>query len=166
MGRYIRGNVNEDITFATLAGVTLNAAAFDETVQERTLASSIVARYTLSNWTDIANVGPILIGVAHSDYTAAEIEEYLEATGSWDEGNLQQQEVGQRKVRRIGVFKSPQSAADNAVLNEGNPIKTKLNWILNQGTTLDLWVYNMGTGTVATTTPVCHVEGHINLWPR
>lgn len=166
MGRYIRGNVNEDITFAGLTGVTLVAAAFDESVQERTFISSIIARYTMSNWTDIGNVGPILIGVAHNDYTAAEIEAFIEATGSWDEGNLTQQEIGKRKIRRIGIFKSPQSVDDNAVLNDGKPIKTKLNWILNQGTTLDLWVYNLGTGTVATSTPVCHVEGHVNLWPR
>ncbi len=167
MGRYIRGTVNESIAGGTLAAKTLLSADFDEAVNERTLVSSIVARYVLSNFTIGAGIGPILVGIAHSDYTDTELESWIESTGTWDEGNLQQQEVASRKIRRIGVF-SPNTAVvgDVTVLKDGVAIKTKLNWILLQGQTLNLWIYNLGTAAFATTDPVIQAEGHVNLWPR
>ncbi len=168
MGRYIRGNVNEQLSMAALASKTGVLAAFDETVNERALISSLVARYGLEGLTPATQVGPIMVGVAHSDYTLAEIEEWIESTGTWDEGNKQQQEVGQRLIRRIGVFETSRGAAaiGSSVLNDGKAIKTKLNWILNQGQTLNLWVYNLGNAAVATTTPIVTAEGHVNLFPK
>ncbi len=166
MGRYIRGSVDEDLPGGTLAGKTVVGAGFDEAVQERTLISSLVATYSMNDYTPIASVGPVMVGVAHGDYSDAEIEEWIETTGSWDEGDLVQQEVASRKIRKIGVFEEPAAATQNAVLNDGKPIKTKLNWILNQGITLKLWIYNMGTGAFATTDPRIRAEGHANLFPK
>ncbi len=166
MGRYIRGTVDEDLPGGTLAGKTLVSAGFDEAVQERTLVSSIVAIWSMNDYTPIASVGPVLVGVAHGDYSDAEIEEWIETTGSWDEGDLVQQEVAKRKIRRIGVFSEPAAATQAAVLNDGKAIKTKLNWILNQGITLKLWIYNQGTAAFATTDPRIRAQGHVNLWPR
>ncbi len=166
MGKYIKGTVDESTSFAALASKDVATAIMDETVNERTLVSSIVATWSLRNFTPIANAGPILVGVAHSDYSDAEIEEYLEATGSWDEGDLVQQEVAQRKIRRIGIFDTPSAAEDTAVLNDGKPIKSKLNWMMLQGQSLQIWVYNLGSAAVATSTPVVDAAGHVNLWPR
>ncbi len=166
MGKYIRGGVNEQLNLGTLAPSTLAAAQFDETVNERMLVSSLVATYSVAEWTPAAGDGPILVGIAHGDYTAAEIEEVIEMTDSWDEGNLVEQELGKRKIRKIGVFHSPQASTEGVSLNDGRPIKTKLNWILNQGQTLQVWAYNMGGSAFATTTPTVHLEGHANLWPR
>ncbi len=166
MGRYIRGSVDEDLPGGTLAAKTVVGAGFDEAVNERTLVSSIEAIYSMNDFTPIASVGPVMVGVAHGDYSDAEIEEWIETTGSWDEGDLVQQEVASRKIRKIGVFEEAALAAENAVLNDGKPIKTKLNWILNQGITLKLWIYNQGTVAFATTDPRIRAQGHVNLWPR
>ncbi len=165
MGKYIKGSVDESLLLTTLAARTLVSAPFDETVEERTLISSLVATYAMGDFTVGSDIGPIMVGIAHSDYTAAEVEEVIEATNSWTEGDLVAQEVARRKVRIIGIFSMPAAGAD-AVLNEGKPIKSKLNWILNAGDTLDLWAYNLGASPVATTVPDIHCQGHANLWPR
>ncbi len=167
MGRYIRGNVDEELALTTLASKDVVGAVFDEVVNERTLVSSIVAMYNLANFTPGANIGPFIFGVAHGDYTDAEVEEYLEQTGQWNEGNLQSQEVSKRKIRRIGVIGDGIAvAADIGDFNDGRPKKTKLNWILLQGQSLRLWAYNMGSANVATTAPSLTCNGHVNLWPR
>ncbi len=164
MGRYIRGNVNEGLGLGTLAGLTLIAAPFDDTVTERTLISSLVASWSVEGYTGASGDGPIMCGIAHSDYSAAEIEAWIENTQGWQEGDQIAREVGQRKVRVIGTFPSIASNADTAVLNDGKKIKTKLNWILNAGQTLDMWAYNLGSGAI--TGGTLHANGHANLWPR
>ncbi len=166
MGRYIRGNVDEEVAATALAPKDVVSAIFDETVNERTLVSSIVATYAMGNFTAIANCGPIVVGVAHSDYNDAEIEEFLEDTGQWNEGDLIAREKGARKIRQIGSFDTPQAVEDAVVLNDGKAIKTKLNWILLQGQTLRLWVYNSGSAAVATTAPAITANGHANLFPK
>ncbi len=166
MGRYIRGNVDEELALTALASKDVVGAVFDETVNERTLVSSIVANWSLANWTDIANAGPIVFGVAHSDYTDAEIEEWIESTGQWNEGNMVSREISGRKIRQIGTLGGGGSAAETDVLNDGKPVKTKLNWILLQAQTLRVWAYNSGSAAVATTVPSLTANGHVNLWPR
>ncbi len=153
---------------AALASRTLVSVAFDESVNERTFVSSLKAIWSLDDMTDAPDVGPILVGVAHGDYSATEIEEFIENTGSWDEGDLVNQEIGQRKIRVVGTFGTPGGASVSGVkvLNEGRPITTKLGWILLQAQTLDLWAYNLGSSPIATTIPNLNVQGHVNLWPR
>ena len=165
MGKYIRGNVDEQISLGTLAATTAVSTGFDDVVNERTLVSSLVATYSLENMTYGAGIGPLLVGICHGDYNDTEIEEYIEATASWNEGDMIAQEVAKRKIRRIGQFTVPANVGQVS-LQDGKPIKTKLNWILTQGQTLRLWVYNTGTNALATTVPVCRVQGHANLWPR
>ncbi len=166
MGRYMKGTVNEVLDLGTLAGLTAIGAIFDETVIERTKVSSIVATYSLSGFTPVDSVGPITVGISHSDYTQTEIEEWIENTGSWNAGDLIQQETANRKIRRIGTFDAPASAALDTVLNDGKPIKTKLNWILNTGQTLRVWAYNTGSAAVQTTDPQVIIDGHVNLFPQ
>ncbi len=136
--KYLRGNVDETHDVATLAFRTVESTVFDETVNERTRISSLIAKYTLSDFTPTADVGPIEVGIAHSDYTAAEIQAVFTSTTSWNEGDKIGQEIGKRLVRSIGVFEVSGGSlvTDLHVLNDGKPIKTKLNWILNQGQTL------------------------------
>ncbi len=166
MGRYIRGNVNEQLAIGTLASKTLTVDAFDSVVKERTWISSVRAAWSVNNWTPTATVGPLLIGIAHGDYSAAEIEEWIENTGTWDEGDLVQQEVGKRKIRIVGQLSAPASAGEDTVLNDGRQTTTKCGWILNAGQTLDIWAYNLGLAAFATTAPILHADGHANLWPR
>ncbi len=167
--RYLKGNVDEKLSLGTLAATTLIGDVFDETVNERCLVSSLVASYSLDNLTPPQ--GPILFGVAHSDYSDAEIEEVIENTGSWDEGDLVNQEIAKRKVRQIGTFATDSvitsaGAIADVPFNDGKPVKTKLNWILLQGQTLKIWAYNRSSGALSTTVPIITASGHVNLWPQ
>jgi len=166
MGKYLRGDVDEFAGLTTLGAKTLVSVTFDSVVNERTLVSSVDAIYGLSLLTPASGVGPIMVGLAHSDYSDAEIQAVIDATGSWNEGDLVAQEVGNRKVRRVGIFEIPDDALDAVVLNDGKSIKTKLNWMLLQGQSLKLWAFNTGANPVATTVPVVTCQGHANLWPR
>ncbi len=128
--------------------------------------SSIKGAWSLSEFSNNAGDGPITVGIAHSDYTSAEIEEFIENAGSWDEGDLVQQEVAKRKIRIVGTFdKGDLGTVDTAVLNDGKALTTKLGWILNAGQTCSIWVYNNGSSPLDTTDPQLFVKGHANLWP-
>ncbi len=165
MRSYLKGNVNEQLSLGTLAAKTLISAIFDEVAVEKTLVSSIVGTYAINDLTEASGDGPILVGIAHSDYTASEIEAVIEATGSWDPGDKIQNEIGKRLVRKIGVFDVEATGLTvTDVLNDGKPIKTKLNWSLTTGKSLQLWAYNMGTSPLGSTDPTVTVEGHCNLW--
>lgn len=166
MSKYIKGNVDERLVLTTLAARTLQGVDFAETVNERTRVSSIRAAYSMDSFTQGTDDGPVMVGIAHSDYTDAEIEQVIEAVQSWNEGDKIAQEVGARLVRTIGIFENPSSATASVWLNDGKPIKTKLNWTLNQGQTLRLWAYNLGQSAFATTAPIVYIQGHANLWPR
>ncbi len=91
--------------------------------------------------------GPLVVGLAHSDYTSAEIEECLEALASWDKGDKVANEQRKRKVRVVGAF--PLIAVDE-VLNLGMPVKTKLGFVVEIGNTLKTFAYNPTLGTIAT----------------
>ncbi len=167
MGRYMRGGIDEVVSLTTLAPSTLVSALFDETVVERTLCTSIVCRYSLADFTPAANTGPILVGIAHSDYSDAEIEAWIENSDSWNVSDVvAEREVGRRLCRRVGIFDVPEDATKADVLNNGKAIKTKLNWMLASNQTLRLWAYNMGTAAIATTVPQVRAQGHANLFSK
>ncbi len=164
MKAYLKGNVNEQLALGTLAAKTLISAVFDEVAEEKTLVSSILAMWSLEGFTVAVGDGPILVGVAHSDYTDSEIEAVIEATGSWAPGDKIQQEIAKRLVRKIGIFTEKDISLGSTTLNDGKAIKTKLNWSITTGKTLRVWAYNMGTSALATTDPTVTCEGHANLW--
>ena len=167
MGRYIRGNVDQQVDAASLAATDVVGAAFVGVVDGRTLATSAVLTWTIQNWTDQNGSGPLICGLAHNSYTDAEIEEWIESTGQWNIGSLVAQEINKRKIRQVGAFASPDAPSDLLVLNDGKAIKTKLNWMLEEGQTLRMWVFNSGTLAVAgATDPRIRVTGHINLFPK
>ncbi len=166
MGRYIKGNIDIDFVLGTLAANTGVVQQTNDQVRERTLVTSVDVSYGMLGFTIIDNVGPIEVGLAHEDYTLAEIEEYLELTTSWDEGDRISREISSRLIRRIGVFEPKEAGLGSEMLNDGKPIKTKLNWILNSGQGLKFWAYNQGSAAVATTDPNIHIVGHANLFPQ
>ncbi len=165
MGRYVRGNIDLRFALGTLGSATAILAALSA-VNERTLVTSIVAQWTVSEFTVAVGDGPIAVGVAHSDYSLVEIEEYLEQTDSWDEGNKVAQEVGKRQIRRIGTISPKDISLGSTTINDGKAIKTKLNWILNQGQTVNVWAYNGGGSALATADPDVIVWGYANLFPK
>ncbi len=163
MSKYIRGMISEDVSLGTLAARTavLESTA---TVVDTTRITSIEVLYALAGMTPADGQGPIMIGVAHSDYTLAEVEAFIELASSWSQANLVNREIGNRLIRRIGVFEIPALATESAVLNDGKPIKTKLNWSLAEGQGLNFFAYNLGESALATTDPNLHLEGHANLF--
>ncbi len=164
--KYLRGGVEEVLGLSTLGSKTLVKVDFSDIVTEKTFASSIVAAWSMSNFTPAVQDGPIMVGVAISDYSAAEIEEFVEQTNSWDEGDLVNQEKASRKIKTVGILIPTTSDVEHDKLNGGRLIKTRLNWSLRTGLTIAMWAYNMGDSTLATTNPQVHVAGHVNLWPR
>ncbi len=164
--KYLRGSVDEQLALGALATKDVVAGPYDETVNGRTWVTTHIATWTMDDFTPLDESGPVLVGIAHSDYNAAEIEAWIETLGSWDEGDLVSQELAKRKIRRVGIFESGADALASVVLNDGKPIRTKCNWLLNQGQSLQMWAYNLGTASLATTVPTVHVQGHVNLWPQ
>ncbi len=164
MSRYVRGNIDESLALSTLAAKTLVGAAFDESVREQARITSIEAVYGLIDWTAGAGDGPIIVGVAHSDYSDGEIEAVIEATGSWDIGDKVAQEVANRLVRIIGSFRSDTASTfAQFVMNDGRPVKTKLNWKFATGNSLKVFAYNAGTSALATGA-VVSLNGHANIF--
>ncbi len=156
--RWLKPWVNVGITLSTLANNAVIAAANSDVAVEPILITSVEGLYSMTGQT--AGEGPKLIGVAHSDYTGAEILEYLENTGSWDIGDLVQQESSKRKIRIIGYFPSTD---EDEVLADGKTIKTKLNWRIDAGATLQLFVYNQ-SGATLTTGALAHLDGSLNAF--
>jgi len=164
--RYLRGSIDEGLQLSTLAARTLISDTWDEVVVERTFISSVDVLWALGQFVPGSGIGPVIVGVAHSDYTDVEIEAVIENAGSWNEGDLTSQEVAKRKIRIIGQFNSVDvSVSEIVTLNDGKPIHTKLNWILTTGDTLKMFAYNAGsaaqTGDARMT-----AQGFAHLWPQ
>ncbi len=167
--RYLRGQINHKLQLGTLAAKVVIGSSLTDVLTEEAWLSSVVATWSLNKWTSAADDGPILVGVCHSDYTDAEIEEWIENTGSWEtKDKVQGREVGRRLIRRVGSFRANPADAGTAnyVLNNGRPIRTKCGWMLSTGQTLKVWAYNQGGSPLATTDPAVRAEGHANVWPK
>ncbi len=166
--RYLRGAVNHKLQLGTLAAKVVIGSNIVDSLAEEAWMSSVKLIWSMNKWTSGADDGPILVGVAHSDYTDAEIEAFIENAQSWDTDNKVQQEVARRKIRIVGQFRSQggDTGDTNYVLNDGKFIRTKCNWMLGTAQTLKVWAYNAGGSPLATTDPAVRAEGHANLWPK
>ncbi len=163
--RYLKGRIDFELALGTLAANDVIAGQETNTLSEQAWLTSVKATWSLNGFTPVAGDGPLWVGVAHSDYTAGEIEEWIEEGASWDTGDQLAREKNQRKIRQVGVFAASGSGADIEVLNDGRPIRTKCGWQLDSAQTLGIWVYNSGAGAL-TTGALIHVNGHANLWPN
>ncbi len=163
--RYLRGQIRSALSLGTLAAADVISNVVSDSVIEKAWISSVRAAWTLSNYTPLAETGPVMVGIAHSDYDDAEIEAWVENLASWDSGDQVGQEISKRKIRLVGVFDSPLGASGDTFLNDGKQITTKCGWMLATGQTVRIWAYNTGTVALATTNPSVKTEGHANLWP-
>lgn len=165
--KYLRGAIDLKIDIGTLAAQAAAAQVNGDVVEEKTWISSVVASYGLGQFTVTAGVGPLIFGIAHSDYTAAEIEEWIENLGSWKEGDKIAQEIGRRKIKLVGEFdlQLPENTTGNIAFDHGQKQTTKLGWMLTTGQTFDLFIYNNGEAPFATTDADLSMLGHANLWP-
>ncbi len=161
--KFRSGTIEIDLAMTTLAAKSL-VVATTEAVVDTARISSVKAVYGLTGFTAADGVGPFLFGVAHADYSAAEIEAYIENAGSWDIGDKIAQEVRSRRVKIIGQLGGTATVDAIYQFNDGKVQKTKLNWTLGEGDGLDFWVYNMGDQPVATTVPQFLVFGDASIW--
>ncbi len=164
--QYLKGQIEHTLALATLASKDVIGSNVGDTVIEKAWLSSVKATHSLAFPTPLAGDGPIMVGLAHSDYTDAEIEEWIENAESWNSSDLRSQEQARRKIRRIGIFPMSETGdlTSSKVLNDGKPIRTKCGWMLDTGMTVKFWAYNMGSSAL-TTGRLYQVQGHVNLWP-
>ncbi len=92
--------------------------------------------------------GPIVVGVAHGDYSATEIEEWIEAIGSADPNDKIAQEQSRRLCRMAGTL--PGNLDFVSVLNDGNVTRLKLKFKVQDAGTLQAFAYNTGSATITT----------------
>ncbi len=164
MNRYISGAIDVDLSLGVL-GAKSSIGQVTNSVVDTTRVSSVRCTYTLSDFTPGTNQGPIGVYVAHSDYTATEVDDFIKSAGSWDIGDKIAKEKRSRLIRLIGVFDTPLAATASTRLNEGKPITTKLNWLLAEGDSLKFLGFNMGlVPTSGVTIPNLNVFGKANLW--
>lgn len=133
------------IALGTLGNNTLISVTTGENPVQEMWLMSVDLTWGMQDLT--VGEGPILVGVAHEDYTDTEIEEYLENTGSWNPSKLIEKERAGRKVRVAGLF-AGQLAQE--YLNDGKPIRTRCGWRNAENQSLKLWAYNRGGGTLTT----------------
>ncbi len=133
------------------------AQALHDVATEKFRVISLDCSY---NWSDVTTADDgLTFGVAHSDYTAAEIEECLEAQAQINRGDKVAQEQGNRLVRTIGTFQ--QADLSEGMFNDGRRFKVRLNWLMITGQTLNLWFRN-GSDTIYTTGSDILVNG--DMW--
>ncbi len=146
-----------------LASEDVTTVALTDVTTDKLRLISFNATY---NWVDLAAIidGGLEFGLAHGDYSAAEIEECLEAAGGIKLGDKIENEKANRLVRRIGVISGEvATSGQEKQFNSGRPVKTKLNWLLPAGIALNIWFRN-GSGVVYTTGSSMAVLG--DLWVK
>ncbi len=150
-----KAKTTAELPLGTLASDTVIAVALTGAADGPYRCKSVDLTYSLKGGVDAE--GPITIGLAHSDYTVGEIKEAIESAGAISQGSKVEQEQANRLVRPIGTFPDGIRSA----LNDGMPIKTKLNWRINVGDTVVLWAYNEDDDALATGV-IVHATGP--LW--
>ncbi len=156
--RLIKGNIDEDQSYAGLTNNTAVLGVLSDTVNERSFLLSTECTYSIKDST--VDQGPIDLYWAHSDYTLAEVEEYIENTQGWSEGDMVQQEIARRKIRQIGSFNGQ---LEGEVMNDGRVLKTKIAFIVNSGQGLNLVIYNNSNATL--TAGTVNAAGHCWIKP-
>ncbi len=138
-----RVRVSPEVALATLATDTVIKVGLTGAAVATYRAISAKLVYSVQALT--SGEGPILLGLAHSDYTVAEIKEAIESAASIDAGSKIEGERSNRLVRIIGT-----ALSQEPVLNQGKPIHTKLNWLMTPGDELVLFAYNEDDSSLTT----------------
>lgn len=164
--RYLRGAIDHRLDLGTLAAGVVIGSNLADTLEESAFVSSVNCAYSIDQLASGADIGPILFGWAHSDYTDAEIEAWVENSGAWSQGDKVAQEIARRKIKQVGVFRQATSTNTWGLFNDGVTSSKKLGWLLISGQTLKFWCYNMGNVDVGAPDPNVRAQGHANVWPK
>ncbi len=159
-----RVRINSSLSIGALASADLISGNVTNNTSDKLRFISLIAAFGIGDHAALADDG-YAFGVAHSDYTPAEIEECLESGGSMKIGDKIEAEKANRLVREIGMINASSGGTVSGGLeyNDGKPVKVKLNWLMGSGEALQLWVRN-NSGTIYTTGSTLQISG--NLWVR
>ncbi len=146
--------ITPELVLSTLGAATVLKADFVGNSDSQYRLISAIGTWTIRGLT--AGEGPITVGVAHNDYTVAEIAEALVATNAISQGDKIANERSKRLVRIIGTF-GPQGPGN---LDDGRPIKTRLNWLFPVGERPAIFAFN-DSGSALTTGASVHFMGTI-----
>jgi len=150
---YFFPRVSLSLALATLASEDMLISASLGDVDAPTWVSKARLTWDIIGLTD--GDGPIICGLAHGDYTATEIEEWMEASAAWSTNDKIATEQASRKIRLVGSFSV---SGGELTLNDGKPITTKLGFRLNDGVGIKMWAYNDGAA-VLTTGALVNING-------
>ncbi len=142
------------LTLGTLGSTTVLTIGLTGASDSQYRLISVKLNWDLIGQT--AGEGPIIVGIAHSDYTVGEIKEALESTLSISQGDKIAAEKSNRLVRIVGTF----GGQPNVPLNDGKPIRTRLNWLMTIGDQAVVFAYN-DSGSALTTGAVVNVNGDV-----
>ncbi len=144
--RFAAVRVNETLLVGSLASLDLISSTMITMGNEAYLIS---ADLTWS-WNGITSgaEGPLYVGLAHGDYSATEIEEWIEAVTSADPNDKIAQERSRRLCRAAGVIAA--TAALAGVMDDGRVVRTKMKFKVQDAGTLQAWAYNLGAGGITT----------------
>jgi len=156
-----KGRVQQNMRRVTVQPTLIVGALASKTVEAVAAFVASDSEYLLMNfeltwsWDSFtANDGPLTVGVADGDYSDSEIEQAIEAVNGIVLGDRIAQEQANRLVRVIGTVSELRPT-----LNEGMPVKTKLNWKIPIGSQPKVFVYNQ-SGTILTTGSAMLAIGH------
>ncbi len=147
-------NVSESLALLTLADDAVLGVDTDPFGREF-YAISADLYWGVRNHT--AGEGPIIVGIAHNDYTDVEVAENLNLTGMEDPGDQIAKEQGRRLVRRAGQFAGQTT---DEVLNDGKPMRVRIGFVITDGFSLAFWAQNKNGGSL-TTGAVLEISGKI-----
>ncbi len=137
-----RVRTSPNLTLSTLASITAITAGLTGAADGAYRLVSAIMNWSIIGLT--SGDGPIIVGYAYGDYTVTEIKEALEAGASINKGDMVAQEQANRKIRVVGVFSNTDE------LNHGEPVKTRLNWLIPIGTVVNMFAYNDGAALLST----------------
>ncbi len=152
-----RVRITPELALGTLASDTVLNVGFLGAADGAYRCMTINATYSVKGLT--GGEGPITFGYAHSDYSVTEIKECLEASNSISQGLKIEQERANRLVRVIGTL----SQTGASMLNDGRPVKTRLNWLVAIGDQVNLFAFNESTAALSTGC-VVNVQG--DMWVK
>ncbi len=135
----------EATALLTLASVTVVTSSLLPVSDNEYRVLSVSNLWSLRDAT--LSEGPIIVGYAHGDYSVTEIKQCIEAEASMVRGDKIEAERANRLVRRVGIFTGDTS---DQTLNDGKPIRTRLNWVIPVGKTLNAWAYNQSGASLTT----------------
>ncbi len=153
--------VNTSFALGTLGVTTWLKSVLLANLTQEIYAISADLNWSLSNLTSVQ--GPIIVGLAHGDYSVAEIKEWFQASNTLS-GDQIEQEENRRKCRDAGMFETSATVALGHVgLKDGKTVRTQLKFRIEESKDLVAWAANLGAEALSITDPIVEVYGKVYL---